>query len=100
MEAGPMEIVRSLNRSWIYDTHFSLYTPIHPGESSGECSREECPDTINLILRKCMYGHWTRLYSLHLNIHYRAHSIVRLSKLLPSALCVVISHSHDFGSIC
>src|SRR6218665_3956350 len=25
MEAGMMEIVRSLNRSWIYDTYFSLY---------------------------------------------------------------------------
>jgi len=24
MEAGLMEIVRSLNRSWIYDTYFSL----------------------------------------------------------------------------
>jgi len=31
MEAGLMEIVRSLNRSWIYDTYFSLYRAIHPG---------------------------------------------------------------------
>ena len=33
METGLMEIVRSLNRSWTYDTYFSLYiaTCIHPG---------------------------------------------------------------------
>src|SRR6218665_545568 len=33
MEAGLMEIVRSLNRSWIYDTYFSLglHRAIHPG---------------------------------------------------------------------
>jgi len=30
-EAGLMEIVRSVNRSWIYDSYFSLYRPIHPG---------------------------------------------------------------------
>src|SRR6218665_3174980 len=35
MEAGLMEIVRSLNRSWIYDTYFSLYRAIHPGEFGG-----------------------------------------------------------------
>jgi|SRR6218665_818435 len=35
MEAGLMEIVRSLNKSWIYDTYFSLYRPIHLGEKSG-----------------------------------------------------------------
>ena len=33
-----MEIVRSLNRSWIYDTYFSLYKAIHPGESPGGIS--------------------------------------------------------------
>ena len=33
-EAGLMEIVRSVNRSWIYDSYFSLYRPIHPG---GKC---------------------------------------------------------------
>jgi len=27
-----MEIVRSLNRSWIYETHFSLCRAIRPGE--------------------------------------------------------------------
>jgi len=31
MKAGLMEIVRSLNRGWIYDTYFSLYSAIHPG---------------------------------------------------------------------
>src|SRR6218665_1836482 len=31
METGLMEIVRSLNRSWIYGTYFSLYRAIHPG---------------------------------------------------------------------
>ena len=31
MEAGLTEIVRSVNRSWIYDGYFSLYRPIHPG---------------------------------------------------------------------
>jgi len=35
MEAGSMKIVRSLNRDWIYDTYFSLYRAIHPGEKSG-----------------------------------------------------------------
>src|SRR6218665_3392759 len=38
MEAGLKEIVRSLYRSWIYDTYFSLYRAIHPGgkNSGGE----------------------------------------------------------------
>jgi len=35
MEAGLMEIVWSLNRSWIYDTYFGLYRAIHPEEKSG-----------------------------------------------------------------
>ena len=26
-----MDIVRSVNRSWIYDTQFSLYRAFHPG---------------------------------------------------------------------
>jgi len=41
MEAELMEIVRSLNRSGIYDTYFSFYRPINPGEMFGE----KCPDT-------------------------------------------------------
>jgi len=28
----------SLNRSWYYDTYFSLYRAIHPGERSGGMS--------------------------------------------------------------
>ena len=45
MEVGLMEIVRSVNRSWIYDSHFSLYRPIHPG--GGKCPGElyEYPHT-------------------------------------------------------
>jgi len=35
MEAGLMEIVRSLNINWIYDTYFSLYRAIHTWEKSG-----------------------------------------------------------------
>jgi len=35
MEAGLMETFRSLNRSWIYDTYFSLYRAIHLGGSPG-----------------------------------------------------------------
>jgi len=35
MEAGLMEIVRSVNISWIYDTYFSLYRANHPGKKSG-----------------------------------------------------------------
>src|SRR6218665_393951 len=31
MEVGLMDIVRSVNRSWIYDTWFSLYRAFHPG---------------------------------------------------------------------
>ena len=29
-----MEIVLSVNRSWIDDAYFGLYRPIHPGEKS------------------------------------------------------------------
>ena len=40
MEVGCLEIVRSVNRSWIYGSYFSLYTPIHPGGiSRGKISR-------------------------------------------------------------
>src|SRR6218665_1549663 len=31
MEVGLMDIVRSVNKSWIYDTYFSLYRAFHPG---------------------------------------------------------------------
>src|SRR6218665_2086970 len=31
MELGLIDIVRSVNRSWIYDTYFSLYRAFHPG---------------------------------------------------------------------
>jgi len=45
MEAGLMELVLSLNRSWIYDTDFSLYRPIYTGRmSGGEMSWWKCPD--------------------------------------------------------
>jgi len=30
-----MEILQSLHSSWIHDTYFSLYKPIHLGEKSG-----------------------------------------------------------------
>ena len=36
-----MEIVLPVNRSWIYDSYFSLYRPIHPGGNV----RGNCPDT-------------------------------------------------------
>jgi len=39
MEAGLMEIVLLVNRSWIDDAYFSLYKSIHPGEKSGR----KCP---------------------------------------------------------
>ena len=46
MEAGLMEIVRSMNRSWIYDTYFSLYRAIHSVRNvRGEMSGGKCPDT-------------------------------------------------------
>jgi len=46
MEAGLMEIVRSLNRSWIYDTYFSYIELFIRGEKSGEeMSGGKCPDT-------------------------------------------------------
>jgi len=38
MEAGLMEIVRTLNRSWICDAYFILYRPVHLGKSPGEMS--------------------------------------------------------------
>jgi len=41
-----MEIVWSVNRSWIYDSYFSLYRPIHPGKNvRGEMSRLNFPNT-------------------------------------------------------
>jgi len=43
MEAGLMEIVRSLNRSWIYDTYFSLYRAIHPEKAQ----RKKCPEEMS-----------------------------------------------------
>jgi len=46
MEAGLMEIVRSVNRSWIDDNYFSLYRPILPGVNVREkMSGGTCPDT-------------------------------------------------------
>jgi len=47
MEAGLMEIVRCLYRSWIYYTYFSLYRAIHLGGKSrgnilGEMSGYHC----------------------------------------------------------
>ena len=35
MEVELMEKVLSVNRSWIYDTYFSLYRAFHPGAKSG-----------------------------------------------------------------
>ena len=49
MEAELMELVRPVNRRWIYDTYFSLYRAIHPGKSPGECPGE-CPDTFLQLL--------------------------------------------------
>ena len=40
-----MEIVMSVNRSWIDDAYFNLYRPIHPGENSGGNVRGKCPNT-------------------------------------------------------
>src|SRR6218665_1842325 len=48
MEVGLMEIVRSVNRSRIYDTSVQLIGPIElfiRGESPEETSRGKCPDT-------------------------------------------------------
>ena len=56
MEAGLMEIVRSLNRNWIFYTYFSLYRPIHPGGKSGrgEMSGYHKISAINAVVpRKC-----------------------------------------------
>src|SRR6218665_2198059 len=39
MEAGLMKLVQSLNRSWTYDSYFSLHRPIHrKGKVRGKCS--------------------------------------------------------------
>ena len=62
MEAGLIEIARSLNRSWIYDIYFSLYIAIHqegsPGQMSGAGQMSWIVDThgyvttdINYLLR-------------------------------------------------
>ena len=54
MEAGLTEIVRSLNRSWIYDTYFSLYRAIHPGEKSGRNVRGEMTEyPLNINTPSC-----------------------------------------------
>src|SRR6218665_3564936 len=47
MEASLMEIVRSLNRSWIYNAYFSLYRPIHPGGKV----QGKSPDTVRKSMR-------------------------------------------------
>jgi len=45
MEAELMEIVWSVNGSWIYDTYFSLYRAIHPEEKvRWKCLGRKCPD--------------------------------------------------------
>src|SRR6218665_413660 len=44
MEAGLVEIVLSVNRSWVDDANFSLYRPVHPGGKV----RGECPHTDSL----------------------------------------------------
>jgi len=45
MEAGLMEIVRSLNRNWIYDT-FPAYIELFIRGSPGDLSDGgKCPDT-------------------------------------------------------
>src|SRR6218665_2130980 len=59
-EAGLMEIVRSLNRSWICDTSFGLYRAFHPGEKSGG----KCPDTPKTVIRHPRF-------QLHCNIFYK-----------------------------
>jgi|SRR6218665_1266557 len=42
MEVELMEIVRSVNVSWIDDTYFSLYRAFHPGGKSGGRVRGKC----------------------------------------------------------
>src|SRR6218665_718635 len=55
MEAGLMEIVRSLNRSWIYNTYFSLYRAIHPGRNvRGEMSGYRFFDVVQYKWRNMM----------------------------------------------
>jgi len=84
MEAGLMETVRSLNRSWIYDTYFSFYRAIHPGEKSGA---------------KCRGGN-VRIPIKHANVHscrccfYRAAFLSRWSL----GSCRVIPLSHRAGA--
>jgi len=41
-----MEVAQSVNRSWICESYFSLYRPIHPGEMSGG----NCPNTDKKIV--------------------------------------------------
>jgi len=53
MEAVLMNIVRSVNRSWIYDSYFSLYRPIHLGELSWGNVRRNCPNTILSRVYNC-----------------------------------------------
>ena len=51
MEVGLMKKVRSVNRSWIYGSYFSIYRPIHPrGNVRGELSEYHCIECICVVL--------------------------------------------------
>src|SRR6218665_2709871 len=72
MEVGLMEIVRSINRSWIYDSYFSLYRPIHPGLNvRGELS-ESHPASIQFPFH-CFHQKTYR--QEHIAEHFNANTI-------------------------
>jgi len=71
-----MEIVRSLNRSWIDDTCFSLYRPIHPGEktggnSPGEMSGYPSADLLGPMTPVLKLGTTTPQFSNHIDVSAR-----------------------------
>src|SRR6218665_2935591 len=75
MEAGLMEIVRPLNRSWICDTYFTLYRAIHPGERSGGNVR------IPLIKNSIYYAYVGHTCERGYNIYYVQRTLLSLMGL-------------------
>jgi len=66
MEAGLMEIVLSVNRSWIDDAYFSLYRYIHPGGKV----RGECPGgNVRIPLRRYYHEKKSSGHSLRTLVH-------------------------------
>ena len=72
-----MEIMLSVNRSWIDDAYFSLYRPIHPGKNSGggEMSGGNCPNTMLRFLR--LHIEFPSSVWEHIGLYMHDHSVYK-----------------------